>query len=123
MERWDVLLKDYPAGNGYQNIIGYMQAILNENTWLRYDYGAIKNMDKYGQVTPPAVPVGQISVPVGLFVGTLDELATVADNEWLASQLSEGVLVEHKTYDLDHWSFSMARDMSFFTDDVMSLVS
>ena len=57
MERWDVLIKDYPAGNGYQNIVYYMQAILHQNTWLRYDFGAIKNMDKYGQVKPPAVPV------------------------------------------------------------------
>ena len=48
MERWDVLIKDYPAGNGYQNIIYYMQAMLHEKTWLRYDFGAIKNMDKYG---------------------------------------------------------------------------
>ena len=61
-------------------------------------------------------------MPVGLFVGTLDKLATVADNQWLESQLSEGVLVYSQTYELDHWSFSMARDMSFFTDDVMNLV-
>lgn len=62
-------------------------------------------------------------MPVGLFVGKLDKLATVADNQWLAGQLSEGVLVHSQTYELDHWSFSMARDMSFFTDDVMNLVS
>lgn len=48
MERWDVLLKDYPAGNGYQNLVYYMQSMENPDTWLRYDFGAIRNMDKYG---------------------------------------------------------------------------
>ena len=57
MDRWDVLMKDYPAGNGYQNLVFYMQSMLTEGTWRRYDYGAIKNMDKYGQVEPPTVPV------------------------------------------------------------------
>ena len=51
---------------------------------MRYDYGAIRNMDKYGQIAPPAVPLDQLSVPTGLFVGTVDNLATVADNDWLA---------------------------------------
>lgn len=29
MERWNVLLKDYPAGNGYQNLVYYMQSMEN----------------------------------------------------------------------------------------------
>ena len=57
MERWDVVMKDYPSGNGYQNLVFYMQSMEHADTWLRYDYGAIKNMDKYGQAKPPAVPL------------------------------------------------------------------
>ena len=120
---WNVLLKDYPAGNGYQNLVYYMQSMENVDQWLRYDFGAIKNMDKYGQIKPPAVPVDQLNVPTGLFIGTQDKLATVADNQWLETQLSEGILVWNQTYELDHLSFSMARDMSFFTNDVMNLVN
>ena len=123
MKRWDVVMKDYPAGNGYQNLVFFMQAMENDDTWLRYDYGAIVNMDKYGQVHPPAVPLDQMKVPTGLFVGTVDNLATVADNNWLAGQLSDGVLKHHGNYLLDHLSFSLARDMSYFTVEVMRLVN
>ena len=80
-------------------------------------------MEKYGQIKPPTVPVEQISVPTGLFVGTVDNLATVADNDWLAEQLNESVLVHHSNYVLDHLSFSLAADMSYFTVDVMNLVN
>ena len=62
-------------------------------------------------------------MPTALFIGEQDKLATVADNEWLQTQLNPDVLVWHKTYELDHLSFSMARDMSFFTTDVMDLVN
>ena len=27
MDRWDVVMKDYPAGNGYKNLVFYMQAM------------------------------------------------------------------------------------------------
>ena len=76
MDRWDVVLKDYPAGNGYKNIIYFSQSMLNENEWLRFDYGIIKNMEKYGTARPPSVPLEQLSIPTGLFVGSLDKLAT-----------------------------------------------
>ena len=49
-------------------------------------------------------------------------MATVEDNEWLATQLQEHVLVHNKVYPLGHLSFAMAKDMSYFTGDVMDLV-
>ena len=83
MDRYDVFLKDFPAGNGYGNLVYYAQTIKETEYWPRYDYGASRNMDVYGTVSPPAVPLDQLSVPTGLFVGSYDKLATVADNEWL----------------------------------------
>ena len=96
--------------------------MLSTDEWHRYDYGAVNNMDKYGQAKPPTVPIGSLNIPTGLFVGTEDKLATVADNKWLETQLNEDVLIWNKTYDLDHLSFAMAKDMSFFTEDAMALV-
>ena len=40
--------------------------------FLRYDYGAIKNMEVYGTAHPPKVPLDQISIPTALFVGEYD---------------------------------------------------
>lgn len=85
MDRYSVFLKDFPAGNGYGNLVYYAQTIQETEYWPRYNYGAIKNMDIYGTVAPPAVPIEQMSVPTGLFVGSYDKLATVADNERLVS--------------------------------------
>jgi len=50
-------------------------------------------------------------------------LATIADNEWLVTQLQEDVVVHNKVYPLGHLSFALAKDMSYFTDDVMDLVN
>lgn len=89
---------------------------------LRYDFGGIKNMDKYGTFNPPEVPLGNLSIPTGLFIGIYDNLATVKDNEWLVQQLNPEVLVWDQTYPLGHLSFALAKDMSYFTEDVMALV-
>ena len=80
-------------------------------------------MEVYGTAIPPAVPLDQLSLPTGLFIGTYDKLATVADNEWLVTQLNADTLIWHEEYPLGHMSFSLAKDMSWFTEDVMNLVN
>ena len=62
-------------------------------------------------------------MPTGLFTGTQDMLATITDKDWLKTKLNDGVVVWDQTYELDHLSFAMARDMSFFTVDVMNLIN
>jgi len=47
------------------------------------DYGKIQNTKKYNQATPPVIELQNInSVPIAMFVGTSDQLATVDDNRW-----------------------------------------
>ena len=46
-------------------------------------------MDKYGQTSPPEVPLDQLSVPTAMFIGALDKLATPQNNQWLIEQLSD----------------------------------
>lgn len=123
MDRFNVFLKDFPAGEGYGALVYYAQSIQNTDGYRRRNFGAVKNMDKYGTIKPPFVPLDQISIPTALFVGQYDNLATVADNEWLVTQLNPEALVWHRTYPLGHLSFSLAKDMSYFKEDVMSLVN
>lgn len=47
MDRYDVFLKDFPAGNGWGNLVFYAQSIQNTDGWYRYDYGHIGNMEHY----------------------------------------------------------------------------
>ena len=35
MDRFPVFLKDFPAGNGYGNLVYYAQSIQNEDEWIR----------------------------------------------------------------------------------------
>ena len=122
LDRMDVFMKDFPAGSGYQNLVFYSQAVDDAVNWHRYNFGHIGNMEKYHMAEPPVVPLADISIPTGLFIGIYDKLATVADNEWLVQQLNPEKLVWNKTYPLGHLSFSLAKDMSWFTEDVVNLV-
>jgi hypothetical protein len=79
------------------------------------DYGSSKNKQVYGQSSPPLIDLQNIkTVPIGMFVGTSDQLATVDDNRWAKTQLSS--LKFYKEYQLGHLSFMIAKDMSYFND-------
>ena len=77
LDRYDVFIKDFVAGSGYQNIVYYAQAIQSEGKLLRYDFGGVKNMEKYGTFQAPEVPLGDLApqmsqidfLPTALFVG------------------------------------------------------
>jgi len=55
-----------------------------------------------------------------MFVGTQDELANTVDNKWAKNQIKS--IVHYGEYDLWHISFFIAKDYSFFTNDVMNLM-
>ena len=59
-------------------------------------------------------------VPIGLFVGSEDELADATDNEWLKDQLK--TLIHYKEYTLGHLSFLVANDMSYFMNDAVGII-
>ena len=47
LDRLDVLLKDYPAGGGYQTFVHYLQLAANPGKFSRFDLGPIKNIETY----------------------------------------------------------------------------
>ena len=85
------------------------------------DYGSSDNKKIYGQSTPPLIDLQKISkVPIAMFVGNTDQLATVDDNRWAKTQLA--TLKFYKEYSLGHLSFMIGKDMSYFTVDVMNIL-
>jgi len=95
---------------------------MNSGNFAYFDYGAAANMKVYGQLQPPNIPLNDIDgVPVALFVGDSDELATVEDNEKLYKEIYDTV-VHYKVYRLGHLSFLAGRDMSYFSKDAMDLI-
>ena len=119
-DRTPVFLGHFPSGTSLRSIQHYAQ-ILQAKKFQRMDFGRTTNQKLYGQDTPPIINLENIStVPIAMFVGTSDQLATVADNRQTKTQLK--TLVHYKEYPLGHMSFLIARDMSYFTTDVMNLL-
>lgn len=109
-----------PSGASFRTFLYYGQTIAAGEFRL-WDYGAAANKKIYGQITAPNVPLHDISVPVALFSGSIDVCSTPADVAWLSAQLGDKVVFQQE-YFLDHWSFSDALDMSWFSSDVVNLI-
>ena len=60
-------------------------------------------------------------MPIALFGGDVDPLADSEDVHWLNEQLGDRVNFYHE-YHLSHNSFLTAKDMSYFTVDVMAVL-
>jgi len=87
MKRMPVIMGHFPAGSSTKNFVHFSQYIKKEHL-CAYDYGEKKNMVVYGQKTPPAYELGNINIPVHLYVGKYDKLATVADAKILFDRLT-----------------------------------
>jgi len=82
--------------------------------WSLYDYGIRDNKKIYGTAKPPLVPIQDYKVPTALFSGSLDGMARPEDVAHLSAAIHDHVVFE-KQYLLDHFSFVIAKDMTFFT--------
>lgn len=119
MDRFAVYQADFPAGSSYQDLIMFFQNTVREQ-FKQFNYGERTNKQKYGTVEPPSIPLENLDVPVALFAGSYDKIATPDNVEWLNDQISDKVV--HKAYyPLGHLSFALAKDMSYF-DDVLTLM-
>ena len=67
------------------------------------------------------MPLEDISIPVALFSGSIDSCSTPGDVAWLSNKLGDKVVFQ-KEYLLEHWSFSVALDMSWFSGDVVNVI-
>lgn len=121
MNRTMSYLTHFPSGAGYRNLVHYAQ-LINSDKFLRFDFGAEKNQQKYGQPTPPEYPLEKINVPVGMFVGLEDELGDPEDCRWLHSKISKTVTFYKEYPFLGHMTFAIGLDMSFFQVDAMNLI-
>jgi len=121
LSRKDELLANFPVGQGYETLIYYLQAVKNTN-FMRFDYGPMDNKKVYGQSSAPAVPLADMTVPTALVSGSYDPLGDPTDVAWLADQL-KNITVFNQEYPLGHLSFTLAKDMSWFSDDVMGVIN
>lgn len=88
-----------PAGTSSQNIAHFGQMV-NSNKMQKFDYyNPLKNLAKYGQITPPAYSVEKMTVPTVLFTGKLDALSDPTDVTILRSLLNKDIILGDYVYD------------------------
>ncbi|XP_058984544.1 lipase 3-like [Musca domestica] len=82
-----------------------------------YDYGPTKNMELYGQLTPPDYPVERITSEVHLWYGDNDTMAAVEDVERLAEKLPNRVMHHMEDPSWAHGDFSLHKEVKKFIND------
>ena len=81
-------------------------------------------MQEYNQTTPPAYSLKNIKgVPIAIFGGLDDPLATAADTDWLNEQLGENVVYYKKLPGITHLTYVLGKDMSYMSSELIPLLS
>ena len=104
-----------PAQASMRELIHYTQ-LMQTGNFQKYDEGPTYNQNLYGQSTAPILDLGNIDLPVGLFVGKDDPLADPFDTQWVRDQLHGSLTWYQEMDNFDHSSFMGAVDMSYFKD-------
>ena len=68
------------------------------------------------------IDLGNINIPVGLFVADSDKIGDPTDAQKINAAISEHV-VQYKEIPGGHWTFVVGKDMSWFSEDVMGLLT
>ena len=116
VSRLPVIVAGAPSGSGYRTFLYYAQ-MTNSKRYALYDYGRIKNNQIYGTKDAPLVPIENLDIPVALFSGSQDTVGDPEDVAFISEKLGDKVVFQ-KEYYLNHYSFVLAKDMSYFQDAI-----
>lgn len=75
----DLYFKHFNAGSSLRNL-DHMGQLMRTGKFQRFDYGVATNLQVYGTASPPLYPIEDIYIPIAMFVGKYDTLATPKDN-------------------------------------------
>lgn len=89
--RLAVFLSHTPAGTSYKNMI-HIGQVLKTGKFRKFDFGAQRNLAVYGQESPPAYDLRQVSAPVALFWSEADALVPAEDVASLRKEIPNLVL-------------------------------
>ncbi|XP_051167090.1 lipase 3-like [Leptopilina boulardi] len=97
----------FPGGCSTKMFVHFLFGIINPGTFRQYDYGKEENLRKYGSLIPPDYPLGNVTVPMAIFSGFRDFLATPSDIELLLKELPN-VVYRHVEFSFNHADFALA---------------
>mmetsp|Transcript_23929 Transcript_23929/g.23606 ORF Transcript_23929/g.23606 Transcript_23929/m.23606 type:complete len:173 (+) Transcript_23929:559-1077(+) len=77
LDQMSVYVGHMASGTSIKNLVHMGQLMTSNGTFQKFDYGRPDNLILYGSEKPPVIPLEDISVPIGLFMGKYDTLATI----------------------------------------------
>ncbi|KAF2893236.1 hypothetical protein ILUMI_12940 [Ignelater luminosus] len=81
-----VIATNTPAGSSMVQALHYGQ-LLKSKKFRKYDYGEDKNLEIYGQSTPPDYDLRKITTPIAMYYGDKDPFTSKEDADRLASEV------------------------------------
>jgi pimeloyl-ACP methyl ester carboxylesterase len=87
--RVPIIMAHVPGGTSIRGVVHFAQMIVS-GIFRMFDYGTDKNLEVYGQSTPPQYHPRDIRVPVTLFWSDKDSLTQEDDFGWLEDELRSG---------------------------------
>ena len=120
-DRYAVYMGHMPNGEPTKGIEHYAQNMIEDRfqVWAT-DYSDFFKTSRKKHTT--LIPIDTIDkVPVAIFAGRQDVLADTTDARWTAGQVKS--TVRYQEIDAGHLTFLVGKDMSYFTNDVMSLMN
>jgi len=108
-----------PNGSSAQSIMLYAQNMREDRFQV---FGPDYNKVIGSKKTTDLIPLENITeVPVAMFVGKADKLADPEDAAWARKTIGNAV-VRYQMVEGGHMTFFIAKDMTWFTQDVMNIV-
>mmetsp|Transcript_43017 Transcript_43017/g.30996 ORF Transcript_43017/g.30996 Transcript_43017/m.30996 type:complete len:171 (+) Transcript_43017:691-1203(+) len=121
-DRMQVYMGHFPAGESTQTLLHYGQTYKHDK-FQEFDYTRLGNELHYGTPEPPVIDLTLIEdkVPIAMFVGLDDELATPEDARWTRDQIGDAV-VHYQEQIGGHISFTIGKDMTYFSETAMDII-
>ena len=106
----------FPHGSSVRQTVHYGQLIMSDK-FQKFDYHNFqKNIDAYGQPTPPELPIESIdSVPIVMISALYDRIVNVDMNRKMAERIP--AVEKHYELEADHLTFLAGKDM----DQILSI--
>ncbi|CAH1378785.1 unnamed protein product [Tenebrio molitor] len=103
-----VIQSFFPSGFSVKTLLHFAQEMAVQERFQFFDYGPQYNLHFYNSETVPEYPISRINIPVHLFYGKNDRLATEKDVFYLYNKLkTKKTILE--VFNFSHVNFAAAR--------------
>ncbi|XP_055678098.1 lipase 3-like, partial [Lutzomyia longipalpis] len=119
-----VIVANVPSGVSTKQIIHYVQ-LYRTGHFRSFDYGPVKNMQKYGSKIPPDYPLERIAAPISLHYSDNDWGIDAEDVIRLSSKIPNLIGAFRVPFaKFNHIDYLVAKDAkSLLYDDLIKLIS